>query len=210
MIQPATLVLVGAILSAIGAFWAASKQQRLVTQAAQERARFEQELRAKSDEIASLNRQIVATVTGGDGFCYLDVIQEGSNFVLLLLNDGNYPLYDISVRVVDVETLNRLGKLLPASVAMSRSQIVFAAGNLGPKQVNLIGRLPPDWAKVLDLNIFIGARNGFVSELLRRRLIDGEWQRAIKVTRDMDNQVVYEKVHPKYPRDPSGQVEWGS
>lgn len=99
---------------------------------------------------------------------------------------------------------------MPASIAVARSQIVFPGGNLGPKQVSVLGRLPIEWQRIENLNIFISARNGFISEMLRRRLIDQEWQRAIKVTRDRDNKVIFEKIHPKYPRDASGQVAWGS
>ena len=57
---PAIVVLVGVLITAIGAFLSSS-----------ERTDFERELRKKSDEIAALNRQIAASVTGGDSFCYV-------------------------------------------------------------------------------------------------------------------------------------------
>lgn len=208
--DPAALVLVGALLSAIGGFWATARQQRLTAEAAEQRAQFERELRMKSDEIASLNRQIAASITGGDGFTYLDVIPEGDGFALLLLNGSEFPAYDVSIRIVDVDTLNRLGRQMAASAAFARSQLVVGAGNVGPKQVALIGRLPDKWSDIAAFNVFIGARNGFVTELLRRRKVDGEWHRAIRVTRDRDGAILYERVDPKFPRNAQGEVDWGS
>lgn len=84
MSTPAILVLIGAVLSAVGGFWAASRQQRAAIAAAEQRSEFERELRAKSDEIAALNRQIASSVTGGDSYPYVDVIQENGEFVVLL------------------------------------------------------------------------------------------------------------------------------
>jgi hypothetical protein len=58
---PASVVVLGALVAASGALWASS-----------ERTRFERGLRERSDEIARLNREIAASVTGGD-FQHLEV-----------------------------------------------------------------------------------------------------------------------------------------
>jgi activator of 2-hydroxyglutaryl-CoA dehydratase len=56
------LVIVGAFLSAIGAFWASYLQNQKALESATQRAEFETELRAKSDELAKKrNLQLVAT-----------------------------------------------------------------------------------------------------------------------------------------------------
>jgi exonuclease V gamma subunit len=44
--------------------WLQQKQHK-------ERLHYERELRAKSDEIAALSKNIAASVTGGDSFCYV-------------------------------------------------------------------------------------------------------------------------------------------
>jgi len=49
---PAVLMLIGALISAAGAIWAA--QQQTIS---------EKELRQKSDEIAELNKQIASSIT---------------------------------------------------------------------------------------------------------------------------------------------------
>ena len=73
---PTLLVLGGAILSAVGAFVVTVRQNQEKLKSASQRAQFESELRSKSDEIASLNREIAASITGGDSFpiaMYYDV-----------------------------------------------------------------------------------------------------------------------------------------
>jgi len=61
---PTLLVLAGAILSAVGAFVVTVRQNQEKLKSASQRAQFESELRSKSDEIASLNREIAASITG--------------------------------------------------------------------------------------------------------------------------------------------------
>ena len=83
---PVILVFIGAIIAAVGALWTSLQQ-----------AQFERELRAKSDEIAELNRTIVASVTGGNSFCYLAfALGDGTtnSFPLMLVHEGDYPIYD--------------------------------------------------------------------------------------------------------------------
>src|SRR5262245_49338891 len=101
---PMILLLLGAILSAAGAFIATYKQNREKAQSAIQRAQFESELRAKSDEIAELNRTIAKSITGGDSYCYLRLANLHSQGALLnLIHQGKYPLYDISIRIVDLQ-----------------------------------------------------------------------------------------------------------
>lgn len=59
MTLPAVLILVGAIISAIGALWASYQQEHEKTRSAEQRAKFEEELRKRSDEqAASLAKQL--------------------------------------------------------------------------------------------------------------------------------------------------------
>ncbi|MHC4277591.1 MAG: hypothetical protein ACYSWY_08925 [Planctomycetota bacterium] len=93
IINPPMFILIGAFIAAAGAFWASLEQ-----------AKFERVLRTKSDEIAQLNTKIASAVTGGDSFCYLDLaIGDGTTNTpaLMLVHQGEYPVYDVSVRIVD-------------------------------------------------------------------------------------------------------------
>jgi hypothetical protein len=173
-----------------------------------EQARSERELRAKSEEIAELNRTIAASVTGGDSFCYLDLDPySATSSLLTLTHQGKFPLYDISIRVVDLQKFD-LVKDIRTLEALNQAQVILNAGNLGPGQSRLFGEWPLPKLDRQDFNIFISARNGFITELLRRRRINGRWQSAVKVTRDGDNALLFERVDPDFPRDEKGQVQW--
>lgn len=74
---PPGLMLIAAILGAIGALWA-SRQQ----------AQFERELRLKSEEIAQLNKKTLDAVTGGDSFCYLSIYPHGEKASLMWNHHG--------------------------------------------------------------------------------------------------------------------------
>jgi hypothetical protein len=202
MIAPA-LILLGAILSATGAFWVAYRQQR----AAIDRANFERELRAKSDEIAELNRTIARSVTGGDSYAYVNLVPGADG---ALVHEGRFPLYDVSVRIVDVDKLNAIARSTSPAAAFEQSQVVLKIGNLGAQQAAMIGRWPESDSNAQNLNIFVGARNGFTTQLLRLRRVEGTWRRAMRVRRDADNVILMEKVDPAYPRDPGGAIDWGS
>jgi hypothetical protein len=64
-----------------------------------------------------------------------------------------------------------------------------------------------------DYNVFLGARNGFFTQVLRFRRIDGQWKVATRVERQTldegDHQVLYEKVDTGFPLDEHGKVDWG-
>jgi hypothetical protein len=90
---PATVIVVGALIAAGGAFWAS-----------RERAWWEHLLSAKNDEIAAM-------VTGGDSFCYVSLaIGDGTTDSpdVVIEHEGKYPLYDVSIQMVDLEKLRRI------------------------------------------------------------------------------------------------------
>jgi hypothetical protein len=87
----------GALVAAGGALWSSG-----------ERSEFERALRKKSEEIADLNRQIAASVTGGDSFCYLEFgslgVAEPNMAILMLLHKGKYPMYEVGGYMVSCGT----------------------------------------------------------------------------------------------------------
>ena len=108
---PTIVVLFGAILTAVGVFVAAIKQNQEKLDSANQRARFETELRSKSEEIAALNREIAASVTGGDSFpiaMYRPPIDARINDPNILSVDirveGKYPIFDADFEHQDLTT----------------------------------------------------------------------------------------------------------
>jgi hypothetical protein len=101
---------------------------------------------------------------------------------------------------------------------MQLAETSLNIGNMSPQQSQLLNRsmtFPPN-KESLKFNIFINARNGWFTELLRLHKVDGEWKTALKVTKDNYSDttpnatptLLLEQVDPGFPRSQDGQVEW--
>jgi hypothetical protein len=228
------VVFIGALCSALGAFWTTVRQAQeraqaadtraqaekdlreksdviadLHRQSADARAQAERELREKSDEIARLNRRVADLVTGGDGFCYLALaVRHGDTFQVAVVNEGDTPLYDVGGRIVDLAEFNAVSSgNKPPSLFNTGHQ--FIVGNLGAHHSMLIGSLNLGSGDAKDYNIIISARNGFVTQLLRCRRTPLGWRTATRVIRGTGSrEVLFERVNDDFPRGPKGEIPW--
>jgi hypothetical protein len=208
---PAIVIFIGVVISAVGALWATMQQTA-----------SEQELRQKNEEIAKLNRKIADSITGGDSYCYFFIGRPGhkSNIVdLMLMSKGEYPLYDVSVKIDDVEKLLKLVRekqqsgdmpydsITTTNVALSKASKVINVGNIGPSQFALMSGLvlPKDRDKQ-SYNIYITSRNGSIMQVVRFRKVNGKWKMAYKATRGKN--ILEEVIDSDFPRNDSGQVDW--
>jgi hypothetical protein len=119
-VDPAVVVFGGTALALIGAFVSAIG----FLKAERERARFEHELRNRSDEIAALNRDLAKAnlaisnyLSGGDSYAYVDffasngqIVNSGNGLgpdevedviVPRVMVKGSNPVYDIRVNVYE-------------------------------------------------------------------------------------------------------------
>jgi hypothetical protein len=149
--------------------------------------------------LAKLNENL-KTATGGDSFCYAELIgisDVGGN--LVIISHGKYPLYDVQVRVFD-EKRARETKNFQGSDILSKP-----IGNLGANVALPFGPLP--FSSVGDrqeLNFFFSGRNGFWTEVMRLRKVDGGWTRATIVSGSLDERfpkgtVMRREVDKKFP-----------
>ncbi len=200
---PAWLMLLGALLSTAGAILASQRQ-----------AVSEEELRKKSEEIAELNKQIAASLTGADSFAYVVLApfhaNDPSQANFTVIHVGKYPLYDVGIRIADldqIENKERTGHLITLN-----SYANLNVGNLSPNQARVLDAQVRISNNSLRLNIFLFARNGSFSELLRVQRIDGKLKIALKVTRDAMGsekpEVLLEKIDHGYPVGADGKVKW--
>lgn len=187
-------------------------------------AEAQTELRIKSDEVAELNRSIAASVIGGDSFCYATLIMSENGGRWIVVHQGKYPLYEVQLRIVDLDKADEIEEQskregVPITFEMLKlSDTVLTLGNMSPQLSQIPGlflRFPPNKQR-LRFNIFITARNGRFTELLRLRNVNGKWTEAMRVMKENHSDatpnasptVLLEKIDPDFPRSQDGQVDW--
>ena len=140
---------------------------------------------------------LAATISGGDSFCYGTFAASGNDESahLKLVLHGTYPIYDLRVRIVDLDFPDD-----PDNEEEAR-----------------IGTLP------VDVNAFVGnaiklnlpkkhytvqfmCRGGIFTQHLRSTKVGDRWVSATRVYRGKD--VVFESVGEGYPRQPDASVDW--
>lgn len=194
LLGPPGLIFFGVLISGIGAFWATFQQ-----------AGFERELRVRSDMIAELSQNALYSVTGGDSFCYFQImdLQPGIG-QLVAVHEGNHPIYDVDARVVDLDKrklakteIEKMNELIGNNIHI---------GNLTPGFARSVGSWIETNQDQLRLNIFFVARNGSYTQEYRRVRVKNGWAIATRV--EYNKKYVIEEVSDSYPRDSNGTVNW--
>ena len=167
----------------------------------------------KRGEIVEVNKQLASSITGGTSFAYIipaffDPTHNAP--MLTLVHQGEYPLYDLTVRIIDMATFDNMVRKNDSYSDKLREEVQLSVSNIGPNQASLLKTVQLD-RDPLKWNLFFSARNGFFTELLRVRRVGNEWKTALKVIRirsPSKNQVLLEKIDSGYPLSKDGQVEW--
>jgi hypothetical protein len=168
-------------------------------------------LQAKTEEIKNLNNRINATVTGGDSFCYItiEMVDNSNNVRMWAISHGQYPVYDAAVRIVDLEKFGEMMKKDQHSLDdIIKNEIHIAVGNMPPASAMSVGKGNLGVGNEKKYNVFISARNGFFTELIRLKRVDGKWKEAIKVKDKNNDVVLYEKIDEQFPGLVDGKIDW--
>jgi hypothetical protein len=186
---------VGAVLAAAGAVLASQQNAEL------------------NRELARLAMENLGSVTGGDSFAYVDLLSpsDPAGPAILVTQRGKYPVYDMSVRIVDLDKFDTLRKSQQITVEALAADEIVTSRNIAPGTGFVVDRrLPPLQTERPRFNIFISARNGSWTQLLRFHKVDGKlWKRATRVVRnDPTGRLLYEYIDDGFPRNNAGQVDW--
>ena len=179
-LKPAIMILVGVLINAAGGLWA-------------------------SHQTAQLNQELMNSITGGDSFCRLiigniDSVKNIGQF--MILHEGKHPLYDVSVRIVDLDKWDQLkGEVSFATMNIS-------LGNLIPSSAQMLHQAALGNGDTRRFTIQFSARNRFFSQALRLKKIHGKWVCATEVRDMREDKVIYEKIDDEFPRTAEGNVEW--
>jgi hypothetical protein len=175
------LVLIGGLLAAGGTFWAAILQlqsSREMRDLALANADLSNRIAQKSEEISRLSTHIVGAVTGGGSFVYLEPLRRSVGVRYFLRQKGEYPTYDVVVRIQRVENGQRRLLFGPVGVGTLRRGSGFdwtipSASEAWP----LSFAEPPDPnSKAQEFRVEIAARNGVFVQRLRVQPVAGRWK----------------------------------
>ena len=157
----------GIACAAFAALWSAYSQKQL---------------NEKNDETAR-------TLTGGDSFPFVEVSQDGDRVVFFITNQGKYPVYDLTARVLDLDNPEETRKgpaLLPG----------HRIGTLPPNDVpQVFEPLPSFSGDYLRLHIIFNGPYCNVLEEVRIRRMNGKYRLAMRVRRilaDGSGKVIYQ------------------
>jgi hypothetical protein len=176
------------------------------------------ELRKKSDIVAELNRDIALSVIGGDSYCYLEIGNRDDNgAILMVIHQGKYPLYDVNIRMVDVNMSNDIFNETHQVTfgSMAKTDFNFNVGNLAPGSSVVLRPISLPSSQTIRYNIFISARNGSFVELYRIKNINGIRKSAMKIEKTIPSNAnsgkpsipLKEMIDPEYPRE-NGKINW--
>jgi len=194
------MILIGGAIAVVGAFLQqvqANKDQKALLE--------------KNEQIAQLSTNLAQLVTGGNSFCYaIPMIKNypadrDVNVPFTLLHLGKIPAFDVYVRVHDVDH----GTMSIEETMMNR----VAVGTVtSAEPIHIPLYLP---FRVTDqerrFNFFISSRNGFYTEVVKFKKINGNWKLALRVyKRDATgrNGLIYEQRDPDFPA--IKEAEWQS
>ncbi len=210
---PAILIFIGVVISGAGAIWASieqSQSEKQLREKAEEIARKSDDLVTKSNEITELNKKISQSITGGNSFAYLQPSYlSGGVFPesLMLIHQGEYPLYDISIRVVDLDEFESELAKPKGSANLMTVGSNLNIGNLSPKTASFSGVAIKE-KSIIRINVFFTARNGTFSEQIRIAKVGNEYKVALQVSGLDSTQPLFEKIDEGYPVSADGGVTW--
>jgi hypothetical protein len=191
---PVLLSFIGALVAAVGVLLSALQQSS-----------YQKALDEKNEKIISLQEAAFGQITGGDSFPYGQLLSDFN--MLVLLPNGQYPIYDLSVEWVDASDF-QLPNSLQDVLAQRHRMIV---GNLYP---HLSAAFPfPDNMMPADgahkrINLFYTARNGYWVQEVLLFAVNSRVLAATRVKKGVVGQVIFEKVDEGFPLEALDDAQW--
>ncbi|MGR4972977.1 hypothetical protein ACIPQ1_08975 [Pseudomonas sp. LARHCG127] len=155
-------------------------------------------------QLEAKSLQMINHVTGGDSFCFLMPFRTiGNNASWLALHSGDYPLYQVNVRILDLEAMVNTPQYRPDDDAGYAQYL-----NIGDMPCG--SRLMYEGADLREsgdrsFNIFINARNGRIFQEVRFKRVEDGMAVAYRVKR---NDILLEEVIPPQLLDEEGRFDW--
>lgn len=180
--------------------------------------------RAEKDQLSTVTRleglaahmeQSLAAMTGGDSFCWVDIVDLDASTAdnlsaanIRANNGGRYPMHDVTASVrIGGHSLATDQASDTASAAMQPPQFFdfhnVPVGNYRQVSGHRL-RLPS--TPVLRVSLSVFARNGSTEQALTLRNVGRNWLRATQVMRE--GKRIHLHIDRGFPRRIDGTPEW--
>lgn len=172
--------------------------------------RLQTQTKVLLDEVTTKTTELFNQLTGGDSFCYLMLasVNPAGKGIPTVIHQGAHPLYNVSVRIVDIERMKEFEKSDHISFEdVQRAEKHVPLGTMAPSQGMILHvDLPLGSGNSRAFNIFFAALNGNFVQVLRFAKVQDRWLSATRVHRG--DKVVYEQVQDGFPRNNEGMINW--
>lgn len=154
-----------------------------------------------SKDLAKTSIELTNNIIGGDSYCYLAIGNISQNTALLtVVSEGKYPIYEVQIRIVDLELFNQIKGNFSLET-MNKTQVILNLGNIPSKTAKSAGNISADFSKnEKDFNVFFSARNGFFTQTIRMRKVNGVWKTKTQVTKQFSNEILFQKTDEGFPK----------
>lgn len=159
------------------------------------------------DKLDEKTEELIGNLTGGDSFPMIQMTSINGDIntgQLIAVNQGSYPLYDVTVQVANLTSLRKDSNDFTSAIWNHNTFIEI--GNINPSQAVHLQKLQllndPDQS----YNLFFIARNGSFIQQLRMRKINGKWLSATRVIKK--NDTLYEKIDEHFPIHNNNNINW--
>lgn len=167
---------------------------------------LESRLESLVGQLETQAREITHYTTGGDSYCYFGIGVDDSNNISTwtVVHQGKYPLYGVTARIVD---LAKFQTAIQGGNPFDSDTIVHV-GDIAPNQASMKCSIDLGTGMSRDFNVFYSARNGFFTQIVRFRRINGKWCQATTVTATASADVqLFSRVDNAYPVDANGKPD---
>jgi hypothetical protein len=166
-------------------------------------------------DLDTRTHDLIGHVNGGESFCHLVggfINAENEVLNLTLHHDTEFQLYDIHMRIVDLQVfkaeIEKRENIRRADTNFHLDAFLpgYAHALFDPRDKAERAKLNLGSGDRAAFNVFFTARNGHFFQYLRFARADGIWRTAFQVSRDKT--ILLETVDDHFPRDADGQVVW--
>ncbi len=115
---------------------------------------------AKQQALLSQQKLTIDKITGGDSFCYLRLFTDTNAARVMLIRQGDAPLYNVNFRMWNINKSLTKEEVNQGYDAWTKGDYKKEVGDVPPNTVLMLDTIPLPNSDKNDFSIEINARNG--------------------------------------------------